>query len=537
MRLLKGKYLLGARIASGGMADITHATIIGEGEFRKDACVKLIQSQFTNDPTFRQMFANEAVIAGLLQHANIVQVFDYDRDGDDFFIAMEYVFGKDLRTALNRAAEVGVQVPWALAARVCLDAARGLSAAHRLVGRDNRPLPVVHRDISPHNIMLSFAGEVKITDFGISKLRHSDQNTLYGVIKGKPGYMSPEQANGTDIDVRSDVFSLGIVLWELLTGDRLFDADSAVAIKQAQSGEIPKPSGRRYIPEELQAIAMRALERNRTERYADAGEMADALRDFLIHLTHSPLEESIEPFMASLYPDEKRPARRDGTEVLADDGTEGPATPAPEPVPAGPAEITSTQPDARTRRQKLFAVSAVTTATIIVVALAGWYFKKSAPPPVAPPSSMALNSQPSTLNSQPPARSGRPDGVSLPPSEATDSPKPVPSVCTPSAADSCADPVKPAPAADPPPGPRQKAPAAQAKPTAKTGRLTINANPWADIYLKGKKIGTTPLTNHPLPEGMHKIVLKNPELNAQKEITVRIAADELTTVPVDLLAR
>ncbi|MBI5528857.1 MAG: protein kinase [Deltaproteobacteria bacterium] len=517
-----GKYELGAQIACGGMAEIFHATLRGAGGFAKEVCVKLIQPQYSADPEFRRMFENEALIAGRLQNANVVQVLDYDRDGDLCYIAMEYVFGKDLRAVMTRAAERGERLPLALAARVALDAARGLSAAHRLTGPDGAPTPVVHRDVSPHNILVSFAGEVKITDFGIARLRAAASFTREGALKGKVNYMSPEQAAGAALDVRSDVFSLGIVLWEMLAGARLFDADSEVTVlEKVRHSPIPKPSElSRYVPPDLDTLVMQALERDPAGRFSDAGAMADALQKFLYAWTHDLDEESPAVFLLRIYPEEKRPAARPGTEVLvyAEGGPSAPA--ASQPVAAAPGEPTAARKGKRAGRPAIV----LGAAALLVAAAAGavWFFfgRPFAPAP-APVQTTAPAAEVGRKAEAPP---GGPKAAAPATTEVECSPGTPSRAC--GSSEAAAEPAAAGPQDETEPRAAAKKPAKAVPKAPKTGTLTINARPWAHVYFKGSKLGTTPLSGVALPEGEQKIILKNPEIGVQKEVRVRIVAGE-----------
>jgi hypothetical protein len=518
-----GKYELGAQIACGGMAEIFHATLRGAGGFSREVCVKLIQPQYSSDPEFRRMFENEALIAGRLQSANVVQVLDYDRDGDLYYIAMEYVFGKDLRAVMARAAERGDRLPLALSARVALDAARGLSAAHRLTATDGTPTPVIHRDVSQHNILVSFAGEVKLADFGIARLRAAASFTREGALKGKVNYMSPEQAAGGTLDVRSDVFSLGIVLWEMIAGARLFDGDSEVTVlEKVRHAPIPKPSElSRYVPPDLDNLVMQALERDPSGRFPDAGAMADALQKFLYAWTHDLDEESPAAFLSKIYPEEKRPAARPGTEVLAP-AEGGPPAPRPsQPVAAAPGEPTAARRRARGGR---FAVVLGAALLALAAAAAVWFSFGRTPTPAPAPAHATAPSAGAPKTADAPTAGARP--ATAPEGEAA---------CGPGAPNrACAPAVEPEPALAkaepaPPPEARKEPPRKPAKTppkVQKTGTLTINARPWAHVYFKGNKLGTTPLSGIALPEGDQKLILKNPELGVQKEVHVRITAGE-----------
>src|SRR5687768_16231380 len=213
-----GKYQLLDLLARGGMAEVYRAKSHGVEGFEKVLVIKRILPELGENPQFVEMFINEAKIAVTLSHANIVQVFDLGRADESYFIAMEYVAGYDLATVLARGHRLGRPIPQELAVYVVSELAKGLDYAHRRRDAQLRPLNIVHRDVSPQNVLISFESEVKLTDFGIAKAAlavSSEENTEAGVLKGKYAYMSPEQARGEEVDSRTDMFALGVVLHEL----------------------------------------------------------------------------------------------------------------------------------------------------------------------------------------------------------------------------------------------------------------------------------------------------------------------------------
>jgi len=273
MPVQTSRYQLGDRLGAGGMAEVFRGTVIGAEGFARPVAVKRVLPGFSTVPQFASMFVQEAQIASLLSHPNIVSVLDFDRDPDGrLFLVMEYVEGRDLASLI----ETGL-LPHALTIFVISEALRGLGHAHDLPTGDNIR-GVVHRDVSPHNVLLSWEGAVKVSDFGIAKAREASAATASTMIKGKPGYMSPEQANGEELDGRSDLFAVGVMLWEILTGRRLFDGTTKETIAQVLFKPIPRPSSLRPgVPQDLEAIAMRLLARERPARYAHAEAVIDEL--------------------------------------------------------------------------------------------------------------------------------------------------------------------------------------------------------------------------------------------------------------------
>lgn len=312
-----GHYTLLEKIATGGMAEVYRARSQGALGFEKILVIKRILDTLARDDEFKELFKVEARIAAMLSHVNIVQVFELGQVGDHLFIAMEYVHGIDLARLLTRARGLG-DFPVPLALLIGLEVLRALQFAHVATDAEGRPLHVVHCDISPQNILISFAGEVKITDFGIS--RAAIQKGSQEVIRGKYAYMSPEQVEGRPLDGRSDIFSLGIVLYELLTGRRLFKARSRdETLARVRRAEVPSPRPyRAEISEDLESFLLKTLSRRPEDRWADATEMLDALSALVVREGHRAtntdlaayVRDVIEAHQAASAPGEAaRPAR------------------------------------------------------------------------------------------------------------------------------------------------------------------------------------------------------------------------------------
>jgi serine/threonine protein kinase len=282
-----GSYLLFDRIGAGGMAEIFLARARTELGGQRLVVVKQILPALAAHPQFAEMLIHEAKLAARLDHANVAQVYDLGRADDSLFIAMEYVEGFDLNDLLRRCTKEKVPVPIELALSILSDTLRGLDYAHRRTGEEGQPLGIVHRDVSPSNVLVSFDGQVKLCDFGIA---HA--NDLVGeatsqtaeALKGKAGYMSPEHARGEAVDARADVFAVGILLWELLAGKRMYRQveGGPPLLELARRAEV-KPPPERGLENEaaLHAIAMKALAPNREERYASAQAMLRDLEGYL----------------------------------------------------------------------------------------------------------------------------------------------------------------------------------------------------------------------------------------------------------------
>jgi serine/threonine-protein kinase len=279
-----GKYLLLEKLATGGMAEVYLARSSGAIGITKFFAIKRILPQFSESPEFIEMFKDEAKIAINLSHSNIVSIYEFGVEKGQFFLAMDYVEGKNLRQILNKMKNTKANLNIDQIVYIAKEVASGLDHAHRcLDGTTGRPLNITHRDMSPQNIMVSFEGEVKIVDFGIAKAESQLETTKAGTLKGKFGYMSPEQAEGLSVDLRTDIFSLGIVLWELLANDRLFIANNEVnTLRKIRESNIPSlrkinPS----IPPDLEKIVTKALTKDRNLRYQTASAFHKDLNRFL----------------------------------------------------------------------------------------------------------------------------------------------------------------------------------------------------------------------------------------------------------------
>lgn len=279
-----GKYLLLEKLAVGGMAEVYLAKSSGINGVNKLVAIKRILPQFTNNPDFISMFKEEAKVAINLSHSNIVSIYDFGIEDNQFFIVMEFVEGRNLRQIINEMKKSNKGFSIDQAVYMIKETAAGLNHAHRCVdSHSGKPLNITHRDMSPQNIMISFEGETKVIDFGIAKTETETEMTKAGTLKGKFSYMSPEQAEGYPIDPRTDVFALGIILWELLANDRLFTGSNEGAILR-KIRECQVPSIRKInplVPQELERIVMKALAKDKNVRYQTAANFHKDLNLFL----------------------------------------------------------------------------------------------------------------------------------------------------------------------------------------------------------------------------------------------------------------
>ncbi len=278
-----GKYLLLDRISVGGMAEVFKAKSYGVEGFEKVIAIKRILPSMGEDKDFIKMFIDEAKIAGQLSHANICQIFELGKHQGAHFIAMEYIWGKDLLQIQNRLRKGGQIMPVAMACYVIAKTCEGLDYAHRKRDAMGRHLEIVHRDCSPQNILISYEGEVKLIDFGIARAASRSSRTNAGVLKGKFGYMSPEQVRGLPLDHRSDLFAIGTVFYESLTGERLFQGESDFStLERVRNADVRPPSELNHsIPPEVESIVMRALARDVKTRYQSGAELHADLQAFL----------------------------------------------------------------------------------------------------------------------------------------------------------------------------------------------------------------------------------------------------------------
>ncbi len=287
------------------MASVHLARMDGPGGFQKWVAIKRIHPHLVEDDQFVDMFLDEARIAAGINHANVAQVFDLGKDDNTYWIAMEYLHGEPLREVMRRAEERHMRIMPDLAARICADAADGLHAAHELRGKNGQLLGLVHRDVTPHNLFLTYEGYTKVVDFGIAKVADRLSSTRAGTLKGKLAYMSPEQVRGAEVDRTTDIFALGVVLWELTTNQRLFRMDTDLdTLEKVQACVVPPPSTLiPGYPPELEACVMKALSKRKQDRYATAREFSRALQSFLMRSGSFCGPEEVGSFVRQVFAD------------------------------------------------------------------------------------------------------------------------------------------------------------------------------------------------------------------------------------------
>ncbi|HJZ88554.1 MAG TPA: serine/threonine-protein kinase [Polyangia bacterium] len=487
------RYTLLRAIGAGGMAELFLAERAGAQGARRRVVLKRILPAFARDPEFREMFVHEARIAMQLTHANIVQVYDFGEAGDTYVLEMEYIEGCDLRALLRDHGPL----PLSAGLRIATEILRGLDYAHRRVGADGMPLQIVHRDVSPGNILLSREGEVKLTDFGLSRSRERLGRSVGGV-KGTFAFMAPEQAEGRAVDPRADVFAVGAILYATLAGRSPFEAEGPVATldRVRQASYLPLSQAAPGAPPTLDALLVQALARTPDERFASAAAMREALEGFEKEAGVRPSADALGALVQAVTPTE--PVSAPNAQAAGAALAASPqlielawASMALQSRRAVAARPPHTQPlpareRMRGRRARLLAVAGLTALVAggVVVAL-------------------------------------RPQAAHVP-AAIVPAPAPTPAPLAVSA---------PAPEAVPVPTP---APAPKSKP--RPAYLTVSADPWAYVSVDGKRRGTTPLQELALPPGAHEITFENPPLGASRTRLVRLHAGEHKTLIEKLAA-
>jgi serine/threonine-protein kinase len=311
--MVEHKYRILRRLEAGGMAEVYVGEAEGVQGFKKQVAIKRVLPHLAKNESFIQMFLDEARLSAKLTHANIVQVFDISAREDTYFLIMEFVDGANLKKIMESLHQRGQRMRLSDAAHICSEACRGLSYAHELADETGKALGIVHRDISPPNIMVTKRGEVKVADFGLAKAGTQVVSTDPGVVKGKFSYLSPEAAQGLTVDARADVFSLGIVLWEMLAGRRLFYGQTDYAtVKLIQNANIPRLAPlNREVDEEFEEIVLRALAREPERRFQTARAFGDALAGYLFTRQRKVTSYDLANLVRATVSDEKPSAATD----------------------------------------------------------------------------------------------------------------------------------------------------------------------------------------------------------------------------------
>ena len=388
-----GQYTLLERIAVGGMAEVWKARMKGVEGFQKTVAIKKILPHLTDSSDFVTMFIDEAKLAAQLNHNNIIHIYDLGKIGDDYFIAMEFVDGKDLRSILNSARAESRPLPLGLALLVGSRLASALDHAHRQKDFEGRPLGLVHRDVSPQNVLISYEGDIKLCDFGIVKAVTKASKTQMGALKGKLQYMSPEQAWGRPVDARSDIFSLGSLLFEMLTGRRLFSGESEMSVLDAvREGRIQAPRDLDpRLPLEVNALVLKALARDPDDRFLTAGEMQREIDGILASLKPAPSQADLGTYLHQLFAAEAQAGAAPASALSAPAAAARGAASAPSAaVPPRHPEVAVVAPTGvskieepeggRSSKMLWIAIGGVAAAGLLVYVLLGRGKPSAAPP-------------------------------------------------------------------------------------------------------------------------------------------------------------
>lgn len=352
-----GKYLILDHLVDGGMAKICRARYLGE-QSNKVVAIKMVQPQFSRDPSFVRMFQDELSVTFGLLHPNIAQTYDYGKVNDQLYTAMEYVDGANLKQFLDRLKDKNFVFPVEISVYIISQVCQGLHYAHTFTDKlSGQPLHIVHRDISPHNVMLTYDGAVKVIDFGIAKSNANSEATQAGTIKGKLSYLAPEYLEGLELDARYDEFAVGITLWEMLCSRKMFTAANDLAVlKQIQACKIAPPSSiNPNVPKELDAIVMKALSKDRSQRYEDMDKFNRALVKFLYAKYPDFNPSDLSYFAKELFKDEIKRDKEKFVEYGKIDVQpyiqEMELNEAPRPAPAAATAVDPNEPQRQERRE------------------------------------------------------------------------------------------------------------------------------------------------------------------------------------------
>ncbi len=379
--LTLGRYLLCSQVASGGMATVHLGRMLGPDGFARVVAIKRLHPHLAREPNFAAMFLDEARLAARIRHSKVVPILDVVSAAGEVLIVMEYVLGQSFAELLRAA---GAPTPPDIAAAIVIDALEGLHAAHEARGDDGVPLGLVHRDVSPQNVLVGVDGGARLVDFGIAKARGRSQETRDGELKGKASYMPPEQVRGRPLDRRADVYAAGVVLWEALTGRRLFTADEPMTIMLRVCEETPPPPSRFVsVPPEVDALVMRALAKGADERYGSAREFADAIERTMAPASPRTVARWVQSTLG-----ERLAALEAAMEAAA---RATPGLPQPPSTPtAPPTEDAGARPEARRVRRRWIAGAAVLSLIVGTSIVLRGRMTAEIPPAVSTPTFAAF---------------------------------------------------------------------------------------------------------------------------------------------------
>ncbi|MBK7858814.1 MAG: serine/threonine protein kinase [Archangiaceae bacterium] len=541
-----GRYQLLAPLASGGMAEIWLArqTVEFEG-FSKVLVIKRMTQTLENEPEYVEMFLQEARLAAQLNHPNVVQIFELGQQHGAYFIVMEYVEGESLASIRRHAHTAGHPLPDALVAVIGAQVAEGLHYAHTATGIGGEALNVVHRDVSPQNVLVTFDGSVKVVDFGIAKV--ANRASISGQLKGKLGYMSPQQGNAVPVDHRSDIFSLGVVLHELLTGKRLFRGSTDIEVLREVISEAPLPRISTFRPDidaELDQVVATAIERAPERRQQTAQQLQRELEHWL--RAHGPAgRPELAAFMRSLFAERISQRRAMIDDALNNRFSLSDAMAVPAlwtPSNGSQLDTLLNGAGARAPHPSRLPRLLLAAAVGVLTAAGGWaLLSRTSPSTPAAPTVEAVVHPPPRLSveTEPPGAEIVADGAVLGKSPLViESLAPGEHTVTARLADhrvvekkvSLAEGGQSALSLMLEPDDAADDPAKHAAPVKKLarGRLNLSTKPWASVFLGKQRLGDTPLKDVSLPAGHHLLRLVNAEEGIDSSIEVEIKANETT---------
>ncbi len=519
-----GSYLLKQKIARGGMAELYLAETRGPGGFVKPMVLKMVHGQFSEDDRFLAMFTDEAKILSGLSHGNIVPIFDFGRNEGVLYLAMEFIDGADVATLLDTCRLKGIPLSLDVALWIGIGAAAGLSHVHQARDTDGQPLGVIHRDVSPQNILTSRSGEVKLCDFGIAVSAIREGDTDSGVIKGKLRYFSPEQARADEIDARSDIFSLGVVLYELIVGHHPVPSGADVTVLRALSGD-GYPSlaeAAPWIPPAVAAAVDRAISFDPADRFDTAEDLRGELSRILYQEHPDFAPERLADLVADVQTANEESEARDIDGIIrARLASFASAT----------RETTGQRTERATLRRirrgwsrtpgRIVALSFLVLASLFFGTISVWNMSRESTSPADNPIAPASPAQRGEEMGRPGSEARKSDasGVAAAPAGPTDQ------------KDSGAREVD----AGTPTTTETPLAATTNRPKRRAqGLADINASPWAEVRVDGTDRGTTPIIGLKLPAGRHRAVFSNPELGVSKKRNFVVRAGETTRLIVEM---
>jgi serine/threonine-protein kinase len=478
-----GRYTLRHRLGTGGMAEVWLAESAGPAGFQKLVVVKAILPHLASDPDFVRLFLSEARLTARLNHPNVVQVYELFEEGGRYHSVMELVDGGSVRQLIRAARTKGLRLDPQVVARIMLEACLGLAYVHAVKDENGKPLGIVHRDVSPDNILLTRTGNAKVADFGIARASASTSYTRPGSVRGKLTYIPPEVYRGEGVDQRCDIYALGVAGYEALTFQQPFRAPTeAETINLVLQGNVtPVATLRPETPPELAAIISTAMSPSPDRRFSDAAAFVKALEAFVQPSSTNALQKLI----AELIP----PLPVVPATTLTDE---------PAPVSLAISAIEVAAPP-RPNVRRAFAIAAVAMVLAIAGLLTLLLRKPEpapAPAPIPPPVAVVV----------------APPKVEPPP----------------------VDPPTPAPAPVPEAAPAQVVPPPTKAIRGKTGSLVVRAYPWADVIVDSKPLGITPVGPIAIDTGPHTVTLVNSELSVTRRVQVQVRAAKTASVEVDL---